>query len=131
VSRPSSKQLKIAGLVLLAIPALFLAALALGEGVVGGDVWGLQHVAQLAPLVVVAWLAWRQPFWGGVALIALTLVFTVLYFIFIHGFPLTTVLPTLALLFVPPLVAGVLFVLAARQDRQSMRGPGDPATARP
>jgi hypothetical protein len=116
MTHPSSKQFKIAGLVLLAIPTLFLAAMAVGEVFMGGDLSGLQHVLQLAPLVVVTWLAWRHPLWGGVALITLAVVFTALYFIFIHGFPVATVLLTVMILFVPPLLAGVLFVLAARRE---------------
>ena len=113
---PTSTQLKIAGMVFLTIPMLILAAFAVGE-MAGGDISGIQHVVQLVPLAVLGWLAWKWPLWGGTALIALALIFTGLYFIVIHGFPLPTVILTVAFLFAAPFVAGILFVVAARQER--------------
>ena len=112
----TSRQLKIAGTVFLAIPMLILAAFAVGE-MAGGDITGIQHIVQLAPLALLAWLAWKRPLWSGAVLIALALIFTGLYVIFIHGFPLPTVILTVAFLFATPLVAGMLFVAASRQER--------------
>jgi hypothetical protein len=107
--------LKRIGLMLLAIPILVLAAFAVGE-VAGGDISGLQHVPELALLVLLGWLAWRRPLWGGAALIALSLICAGLYiFFFASGFPLQTVVVTVALLFAPPLAAGALFVAASRR----------------
>jgi hypothetical protein len=112
----TSTQLKIAATVFLAIPILILAAFAVGE-MAGGDITGIQHVVQLAPLVLLGWLAWKRPLWGGTALIALAVIFTGLYFLVIHGFPLPTVILTVAFLFATPFVAGILFVVAARHER--------------
>jgi hypothetical protein len=101
---------------LLAIPILVLAAFAVGE-VAGGHISGLQHVPELALLVVLEWLAWKRPGWGGAALIALSLIFAGLYTLFFaRGFPLLTAIATVALLFAPPLAAGTLFVAASRQE---------------
>jgi len=114
--RPTSTQLKIAGMVFLAIPILILAGFAVGE-MAGGDITGIQHVVQLTPLVLLGWLAWKRPLWGGTALIGLAVIFTGLYFLVIHGFPLPTVILTVAFLFAAPFLAGILFVVAARQER--------------
>ena len=73
-------------------------------------------MVEVVPLAVLAWVAWRRPLWGGTALIALALVFTGLYFIFIPRFPLPTVILTVASLFATPFVAGILFIVAARRD---------------
>ena len=50
------------------------------------------------------------------------MIFTGLYFTVIHGFPLPTVILTVAFLFAPPFVAGILFVVAARQEREGRSG---------
>ena len=121
MSQPTSKQLKIAGMVFLAIPILILAAFAVGE-MTGGDIFGLQHIVQLAPLALLAWLAWKRPLWGGAALIALALLFTGLYFIFIPRFPMPTVILTVTFLFATPFAAGILFVLASRQEHEGRSG---------
>lgn len=113
---PTSKQLKIGGLVILAIPIVILLAFSVGEVAYGG-ISGLQHLGQLAALAFLAWVAWRRPFWGGVALIALALVLTGLYLLFVHGFPPSTVTLTVVVLFIPPVISGSLFILAARQER--------------
>ena len=112
----TSTQLKRAGLALLTLPILILAGFAAGE-LAGGDISGLQHVVELVPVALLAWFAWRRPLWGGMALIVLALILLMLYIVFIHGFPLPTVVLTLMFLFATPLAAGVLFVAAARQER--------------
>ena len=79
-------------------------------------------MVQVVPLAVLAWVAWRRPLWGGTALIALALIFTGLYFIFIPRFPLPTVILTVASLFATPFVAGMLFIAASRQEREGRSG---------
>lgn len=116
----TSGHLKIAGLALLAIPMLILVVFAVSE-VAGGDIWGLQHVVQLVPLALLAWLAWRQPLWGGLTLVVVALMLTGLYVIFMQGSPPTMLPFRVATLFLPPLLAGVLFVLAANQERRRSR----------
>ena len=58
------RWIRIAGLVLVVIPLGILLLFAIGE-TAGGDLYGLQHLAQAVPLAVVAFVAWR---WPGVVL---------------------------------------------------------------
>jgi hypothetical protein len=113
--QPTSTQLKIAGMALLAIPMVILTLFAVGE-TAGGDLTGLQHVIELAPLALLAWFAWKRPFWGGVALIAVALIVTGLYVVFIHGFAMPAVILAVLLLFAMPMAAGMLFVAASRKE---------------
>jgi hypothetical protein len=126
--RLTSDFLKRTAMVLLAVPMLILAAFAIGE-LAGGDVSGLQHVPELSLLALLGWLAWKRPFWGGTALIALALVFMGLYPVFMRGLPLPAVVLTVAILFALPVIAGRLFVAAARQDGPET--PGSRGAANP
>jgi hypothetical protein len=116
VPQATSKHLRIAGLVVLAIPILILLAFTLGE-LTSGELSGLQHVVQLVPLAVLGWLAWKRPWWGGVTLIAFALLLTGIYVVAAREMPLSGLALTLSMLFAPPLVAGILFVAAARRNR--------------
>jgi hypothetical protein len=115
VSDATGTRLKRAALVCLAIPMLVLAALAIGE-VASGTISGLQHVVEILPLAALAWLGWRRPLWGGIALIVLTLI--------LAGIPIVMdrlssappfVTAFLYFILALPLVAGILFVAAARR----------------
>ena len=119
---PTSKRLKIAGTILLIVPISMLALLAIGE-VAGGDLSGLQHAVQLAPLAALCWLAWRSPRGGGIALVALALLLALMYLLIAPGLPPSATRFTIVVLFAPPLVAGILFILAARwEPERPVRG---------
>lgn len=107
-------RLKRAAIAFLAIPVVVLGAFAIGE-VASGDISGLQHVVQGLPLVVSAWLAWKWPLWGGAILIIVALVLAGIY-LGMSGFPQVASLASAILLFAPPLIAGALFVAAARRE---------------
>lgn len=127
----SSRLLKLAGTGLLAVPIVILALFTVGE-VLGGDLSGLQHAVQMAPLLLLAWFSWQRPRLGGIALIGLALLFAVVYFVLSRDFPPGTRLTAGILLFAMPLVAGILFLLASRQPdaarsgNSSAVGPRDP-----
>jgi hypothetical protein len=115
VSDGTGTRLKRAALVCLAIPMLVLTVFAVGE-VAGGDISGLQHVVEILPLAALAWLGWRRPLWGGIALIVLTLT--------LAGIPIVMdrlssappfVTAFLYIILALPLVAGILFVVVARR----------------
>jgi hypothetical protein len=99
-----------------------------GEGAVIHPTSKHLKIPELVPLASLARPPWRRPLWGPQAPIPLALVISVLYFIVIHGFPLSTAILTVAFLLTGPLTAGVLFVLIPRQDRDSR--PGIPTAAR-
>lgn len=115
MSDTTGTRLKRVALVCLAIPILVLAAFALGE-VAGGDISGLQHVVQLLPLAALAWLGWKRPLWGGIALIVLTLILAGISIVTAGLSPVPPFVNAfLYIILALPLVAGILFVAAARR----------------
>lgn len=110
MSDATGRRLKLAALVCLALPIVVLAAFAVGE-VAAGTISGLQHVVQLLPLVALAWLGWKRPLWGGIALIGLTLVLAGL-FISMDTVPPSAMLFASFLIFAPALLAGIALVTA-------------------
>lgn len=110
----SATQLKIAGLALLLLPVGFLLIFAIGE-TLGGDLSGLQHLVQAAPLVLLALLAWSLPTLGGVVLLVIGGLLALAYPLLIRGLPVGTLLLVEAILFAPAVLSGLLFVLAGRR----------------
>jgi cytochrome bd-type quinol oxidase subunit 1 len=108
-----SKRLKIAASALLAIPILVLLTFTFGE-TLGGDVSGLQHLLQAAPLVVLLVASWRFPWQGGIALlvIGISVLSFWLFFALEGEMSVAGLAVTVVLLFAPPLVAGWLFLKA-------------------
>lgn len=104
---------RLSGLGCLAIPIAILTAFAVGEGV-GGEPGWWGHLIQLAIGLGLAATAWFAPRIGGSVLIGAGLLFS--------GTMLGTdqewvsKLSAIAILFVPLIVAGVFFRLAAREE---------------
>ena len=110
----SAKALKIAGMVLVLVPIAFFLIFAVGESA-SGDLSGLSHLVQAAPFAILAWAAWRWPRVGGWILVGLGLVLGALYVFTASHFPWQTIVLVEAALFVPTVLAGALFLLAARR----------------
>lgn len=109
-----SKQiLKRIGLGLLILPVGFLSLFLFGE-VFAGDITGLSHLLQLVPFFALIYIAWRWPFWGGIILILLSVVFGTLYAID-QIFSWQTILFVELLLFLPPFLSGTLLILSSRK----------------
>lgn len=125
---PNAKQLKIVAVGLLAIPAVLLAILAIGE-LGSGDLAGLQHVPEALVVALVAALAWRYPKRVGAVLLVGSVVLAAAWL----GLSLTaerhdsaaTLALVAAMLFLPPLAAGALLYEAGRG---LPGGPPRPAT---
>lgn len=64
------KRLKIAALVFLGWTSAILLLFLIGE-TVGGDWSGLGHLIQLIPTLLLMWLGWKRPLWGGILLLVL------------------------------------------------------------
>jgi hypothetical protein len=130
MSKLSAKQLKIAGLIPLLIPIAFLLLFTIAE-TVGGDISGLGHLIQLAPLVALAIFAWKKPELGGKILVGIALLLAIIYLVstIVFGFvyreemeregmgiiALIGSMLTMLLLFVPPIISGLLFIASARK----------------
>jgi hypothetical protein len=120
----AAKKLRSAALALAVLPIIALLVLTAAE-LVGGDISGVQHLFQIAPLALLVWAAWRWPEAGGIVLATVGLGLAMVYPV-LTGLPARTVVVTEVLLFVPVILAGALFVVSAR----SLRGQGD-STAPP
>ncbi len=106
-----ARYFKIVAVALLAIPALLLATLAIGE-MAGGDVAGVQHVPEALALAALAAAAWKYPRRVGAILVVASVALLALWSALAltadrHDSPATMVLVA-AMLFLPPLVAGLL-----------------------
>jgi hypothetical protein len=118
--RGNPTHLKAAATVLTAPPIVILLLFTFGE-VFGGDISGVQHLVQLLPLAIVVAGAWRFPRVGGAALVGLSLVLGVVYPFAFAGADLGTIIVVELLLFVPPALAGLLFLAAARASSRAQR----------
>lgn len=121
----SAKKFKIAGLVILLIPIAILLLFTIAE-TVGGDISGLGHLIQLAPLVILAIFAWKKPDLGGKILVVIAVSLAIIggapVFLFRamseEGMGIGALISTMLfmlLLFVPPIISGLLFIASARK----------------
>jgi hypothetical protein len=105
------------------ILALFWAVLWLVFGLISGAGTGLRNLIVNSPnalpgllFLVTALVAWRWSMVGGIVLLGEGVFILIAYPLFAHGrFQAGTVVATVVALALPPLVAGLLFVLARRR----------------
>jgi hypothetical protein len=64
------KGLKIVALIFPGLAVAILLMFTIGE-TVGGDWSGLGHLIQAIPIVLLMWLGWKRPLWGGIFLLVL------------------------------------------------------------
>lgn len=103
--------LKRIGLLLLVFPLVVLFLFLFGE-VFSGDISGLGHLVQLIPVILIAFLAWKKPFIGGAILVAAGAILGILYFANVD-FPWQTILIAEVLLFLPPIISGILLICSS------------------
>lgn len=118
--RLTSNHYKTIAEILLLIPAALLLVLGIGE-LVGGDTSGVQHFLQLIPLLVFAFLSWNYPKIGGVTLATVATILAILYFLFFSGFPPLVRAINDAILFLPPVVAGMLFFISQVDEGKAVK----------
>jgi hypothetical protein len=120
-------RLKIAASALIALPAVVLLVMALGE-MLGGDLTGAQHIPEAAALLLLLAAGWRYPRVTGVLLLGIGAVVFVFWLVLLltqaepafRGLAILMWIGVALLLFAPPLVAGSLLLKAA-QDRVPAR----------
>ncbi len=113
-----SKQLiKRLALLILFFPVCFLLLFTIGE-TFSGDISGLGHLLQLAPLILVIFLAWKKPFIGGFLLIVTSIILSVWYLLSVSLSWQTKAVVEL-ILFLPPFISGVLLVISAEKKEEN------------
>lgn len=109
------KTLKIAALISSGLAVAILLLFAFGE-TIGGDWSGLGHLIQATPIVLLIWLGWKRPLWGG----TLFLVIGILSFLrFSNDFQDPGWLAPFLILSTPLLLSGLLLLSAAGLERQA------------
>jgi hypothetical protein len=101
------------GISLLFLPLGFLLLFMFGE-VFSGDLSGLSHLVQAAPLLLLIFLALKKPRPVGILLSVISLVLGIWYALSVH-FNLQTILLVEAFLFLPPFISGLLLVLSSKR----------------
>jgi hypothetical protein len=109
----TGNMLKKIGIGMLLIPLFILFLFTFGE-VFSGDLSGLGHLIQAAPLVLIIFLAYKKPFIGGLLLLFAGLALGILY-PFRARFELVTIVLVELFLFVPPVISGVLLILSSKK----------------
>lgn len=122
MAKISAKQLKIVGLTILLLPIALLLLFTIGE-TVSGDISGLGHLIQAAPLIVLAIFAWRKACLGGKILVAIASVLVIislaptvlLRVMGGEGMGIGALIGTGLLVYIPLIVSGLLFIASARK----------------
>ncbi len=110
------KWMKRTALAICILPATFFIIFALGE-TIGGDMTGFVHIAQLAILATLSYIAYRYPYVGGLLMLFSGLLLAMSYVSATRHFPPITILIVTMTVFIPLIVAGVLFISYARGHR--------------
>lgn len=105
---------KLAGLILLSVPVMILAMFMVGE-VFGGDWSGMVHIWQMAPLVALLYLGVWRPRVAGLIAVAVGLLLALAYPFLAKGQDISAMILTELLLFLPPIVAGVLLLFSIKK----------------
>lgn len=109
------KALKIAALVFPGLTVAVLFLFAVGE-LVGGDWTGVGHLAQAIPILLFLWLGWKRPLWGGIFLLALSLLAALSLAPILSG---PDWLAPFLIVIVPLLLSGVLMLSAFGFERRA------------
>jgi len=104
------QSLKIAALVPLGFMVLVLSIFGVGE-TLSGDLSGLMHFVPVVFAVLVTWLCWKHPLWGGFLLLA-GVIFEVVAFWGILGNKPPMWFWTLIIMILPLAFSGLLLLTA-------------------
>lgn len=112
------KKVKAVKIVAMIFPGAVIAILllfGLGE-TIGGDWSGLGHLIQAAPIVLLMWLGWKRPFWGGILLLILGLV---AWYSIADAMRGPEWLAPLLIIIAPLFLSGILLLSAAGLERKA------------
>ncbi len=113
-----TKTLLIVAFLIVLVPVGAFTLLGLAE-VASGNSSGLLHGLQAAPLILIAILAWKKPMVGGSILLIVAGALAITYPLGLNSIDAMTLAVTELVLFVPPLVAGLLFIAAAKRSAKA------------
>jgi hypothetical protein len=105
--------LKKIGIGLLLIPLGFLLLFTVGE-IFSGDLSGLSHLIQAAPLLLIIFLAFKKPLFAGILLSTISFVLGIMYIVD-GASNLNTIMLVEAFLFLPPFISGILLILSSKK----------------
>ena len=105
------KWLKIAAMFPLAFMVVILLIFGIGESV-GGELSDLMHLVPVVFVVLVAWLCWKRPLWGGILLLAGGIFEAVFFGVTLRGAGPGGVASPIIIMILP-LVLGGLMLLGA------------------
>lgn len=115
----TAKILKILGLLPIGFLSLVVLVFGVGESS-GGDLGGLMHIVQFVIAGLAMWLCWKYPFWGGILLLAFTLIRTLaLIPEFFLRPPGSVWSPSLFWVTFLPALPGALFLYAGLLERKA------------
>ncbi|MGE3960162.1 MAG: hypothetical protein AB7F65_00605 [Dehalococcoidia bacterium] len=115
----SARRFELAATLVGGITLGLLSLFLVGE-VFGGDLSGVVHLVQLVPLAALLALGWRSPNLAGVLLLAIGGALALAYFVETADSDTVSAVEralVAGLFLVPPIAAGVLFLVAARRPR--------------
>ena len=121
MSKLSAKHLKVGGLIPLLIPITFLLLFTVAE-TIGGDISGLGHLIQAAPLIMLAIFAWKKPELAGKILVVIAVLLAIsslahaviVRVMGMEGMGIGPLISGVLLFFVPAIISGLLLIASAR-----------------
>lgn len=111
------KGLKTISMVPLGLATAILLLFALGESA-GGDWSGLGHLIFAVPIILLMWLGWVRPLWGGIFLLILAILAAISYSDALLG---PGWLAPFLIIIAPLLLSGLLLLVAAGLERKAAR----------
>jgi len=112
----SIKALKIIALIFPGLVVAILMLFTVGE-TIGGDWSGLGHLIQVAPIVLLMWLGWKRPLWGGIFLLLLGLLASLSFADAVRG---SEWLAPFLIIIAPLLLSGLLLLGVAWLEKKTV-----------
>lgn len=107
---------------ILLIPSVFLLMFVVGEMTAGSITDGASHLIQLAPIIILLLLGWKYPRAVGYILITGAIILGIMYAVN-NPFPLVTIVVVETILFLPLVIAGILFIKSRKKEPENQDEP--------